>query len=212
VGVGLAPFLSFISTRQARPVQSSTHQSSSTSLKRSVALVKDDPAPARVMASIRRRLSLTGCPFLDHLSDQVAPLDGLPSKVYNHIHDGGITAMSTEKSGQEGSTRTTSVTDEESSLVATADSEVGQEANADSITGHVADTPPRMPGALKVTVNLPEDLATNLKQLAARDAKTFTQVLKEAISLKLFVDDLTRGGAKLLVEHRDKTIERIVFH
>lgn len=64
---------------------------------------------------------------------------------------------------------------------------------------------------VKVTVNLPEEMAAQLKALAASEGKTFTQALKEAISLKLFVSDLMKSGAKLLIEHRDKTIERIVF-
>jgi hypothetical protein len=65
---------------------------------------------------------------------------------------------------------------------------------------------------VKVTVNLPESLAATLKELADQEQKTFTQALKEAISLKLFVSDLLRQRAKLLVEYKDKTVERIVFH
>lgn len=67
------------------------------------------------------------------------------------------------------------------------------------------------PGTVKVTVNLPEDMAAALRELAESQGKTFTQVLKEAIALKLFVSDLLRQGAKLLVEYKDKTVERIVF-
>ena len=67
-------------------------------------------------------------------------------------------------------------------------------------------------GVAKVTVNLPEDMAASLKELADGDGKTFTQALKEAISLKLFVEELFDEGAKLLIERKDKTIERIVFH
>jgi predicted transcriptional regulator len=65
---------------------------------------------------------------------------------------------------------------------------------------------------VKVTVNLPRELANELRQLAEREHKTFTQVLKEAISLKLFVDDeVVAQKRKLLIENADKSIERIVF-
>lgn len=69
----------------------------------------------------------------------------------------------------------------------------------------------RVANVVKVTVNLPEEMAAELKALAESEGKTFTQVLKEAISLKLYVADVLSAGGRLLVESRDKTIERIVF-
>jgi hypothetical protein len=63
----------------------------------------------------------------------------------------------------------------------------------------------------KVTVNLPEEMAAALRELAEQEGKTFTQALKEAISLKLFVADVVEQGGKLLVEYPDKTVERILF-
>jgi hypothetical protein len=65
---------------------------------------------------------------------------------------------------------------------------------------------------VKVTVNLPEDLAVRLRTLAESEGKTFTQALREAITLKLFVSELLASGAKVLVEQKDKTIREIVFH
>lgn len=64
---------------------------------------------------------------------------------------------------------------------------------------------------VRVTVNLPEETATQFRQLADTQGKTFTQSLREAISLKLFVTAELREGAKLLVEKPDKTIREIVF-
>ena len=66
--------------------------------------------------------------------------------------------------------------------------------------------------AARVTVNLPDDMVVSLKELAERDGKTFTQALKEAISLKLFVAELFEQRAKLLVQYPDKSVERILFH
>ena len=74
-------------------------------------------------------------------------------------------------------------------------------------------SPAKTVGAVaKVTVKLPEVMVLSLKQLGERENKTFTQTLKEAVSLKLFVAGLLDEGAKLLIERKDKTIERIVFH
>jgi hypothetical protein len=64
---------------------------------------------------------------------------------------------------------------------------------------------------VRVTINLPEELAVDLRRYAEGNGKTFTQALKEAISLKLFVERVLSEGAKLLVEHPDKTIREIVF-
>ena len=70
---------------------------------------------------------------------------------------------------------------------------------------------PVHPEITKVTVNLPTGMVDKLKRLAAEQSKTFTQVLKEAISLKLFCDEVLNAGGKLLIENPDKTIERIIL-
>ena len=64
---------------------------------------------------------------------------------------------------------------------------------------------------MKVTVNLPEETVQALRQLADQEGKTFTQSMKEAISLKLFVTDLIDEGSKLLVERPDKSIREVWF-
>jgi hypothetical protein len=64
---------------------------------------------------------------------------------------------------------------------------------------------------VRVTVNLPESLASALRRLAESEGKTFTQVLKEAIVVKLYVEQALADDAKFLVEMPDKTIREIVF-
>jgi hypothetical protein len=64
---------------------------------------------------------------------------------------------------------------------------------------------------VKVTVNLPEPMAVELRELAERDSKTFTQALKEAISLKLYAARVLKDGSHLLVERPDGKLREIVF-
>jgi predicted DNA-binding protein len=64
---------------------------------------------------------------------------------------------------------------------------------------------------VKVTVNLPEDLAVRLRAWAHEHGKTFTTALREAITLKLFVSEQLENNSKLLVEQEDGTVREIVF-
>jgi hypothetical protein len=64
---------------------------------------------------------------------------------------------------------------------------------------------------VKVTVNLPEDLAVRLRTWAHNHGKTFTTALREAITLKLFVSEQLESNSKLLVEQEDGTVREIVF-
>ena len=64
---------------------------------------------------------------------------------------------------------------------------------------------------VKVTVNLPEQMVAQLKELAASEGESFTQALKEAIAMKLYIEDALGEGAKLLLELPDKSLREIVF-
>jgi len=66
--------------------------------------------------------------------------------------------------------------------------------------------------AVKVTVNVREQLAAALRDYADQSGKTFTQALQEAIYLKLFVEDLRTKDATLVILHPDGSTERIVFY
>ena len=65
--------------------------------------------------------------------------------------------------------------------------------------------------AVKVTVNLPEDLAAELKALAKKQHKTFTQALKEAIALKLFVEGELEKKSTVLIRQQDGTTREVTF-
>lgn len=65
-------------------------------------------------------------------------------------------------------------------------------------------------GTVKVTVNLPEDAVRALEHMKTYTG-TVTQALKEAIALKLYLDEHVQKGGKVLVEHQDGSVERIVL-
>lgn len=64
---------------------------------------------------------------------------------------------------------------------------------------------------VRVTVNLPETLARALRTLAEQQGKSFTQALKEAISLKLYIDQARKEGATVLLETPGKPQRELVF-
>ncbi len=64
---------------------------------------------------------------------------------------------------------------------------------------------------VKTTVNLPDAMFRQLKVSAESRGDTFTQALKEAISLKIYVDEALAAGGKLLLELSDRSIREIVF-
>lgn len=64
---------------------------------------------------------------------------------------------------------------------------------------------------VRVTVNLPETLAVDLRALAEEQGKTFTQALKEAIALKLYIDRAVSGGATVLLEQAGRPVRELVL-
>jgi hypothetical protein len=69
------------------------------------------------------------------------------------------------------------------------------------------------PAKVTVTVNLPEPMAVDLRSWAAEHGKTFTQALKEAIVLKLYVEKELQQDNRLFLERPDGSQRReIVFH
>lgn len=66
-------------------------------------------------------------------------------------------------------------------------------------------------GTVKLTVALPRDAIDTVEAIAAREHKTKTQVLREAIALKAFIDkELAVPETHLLIE-RGGTTREIVF-
>lgn len=62
----------------------------------------------------------------------------------------------------------------------------------------------------KVTVNLPDISVAELGDTAAKRQTTRTEALRSAISIDNFLTNQEQAGAKILIEHPDGKIERIV--
>jgi hypothetical protein len=64
---------------------------------------------------------------------------------------------------------------------------------------------------VKISANLPEDLAVGLRDYTKSAGKTFTQGLKESIALKLYIENLVRDGATLVIEQPGRRQRELVF-
>lgn len=75
-------------------------------------------------------------------------------------------------------------------------------------------TAPRASSALvKISVNLPEEVYTAIRDLAARRGVTQTEILRRAISIEKFLEDLRdqgNGQVELIVQAAGKT-RQVVF-
>ena len=65
--------------------------------------------------------------------------------------------------------------------------------------------------AVKTTLNLSEDAAAVLRDLAEDRNTTFSEVIRRALSLDKYLHDATRSGRRILVEDPDKTLTQLVF-
>ena len=65
--------------------------------------------------------------------------------------------------------------------------------------------------AVKLSVNLPEDTVSKLREIAEKRGITLTEALRRAISHERFLEDEVENGGKVLVEKPDKTVREIVF-
>lgn len=63
---------------------------------------------------------------------------------------------------------------------------------------------------IKISLNLPRFVFDMVEELAAREKVTKTAVIRRAIELQKFFDDVTRSDGKLLVKTGDETKE-VVF-
>jgi predicted transcriptional regulator len=62
----------------------------------------------------------------------------------------------------------------------------------------------------KVTVNLPDVVVQELKELAKTNNVSMTDLIAQSIRLNKFLSDREREGGKILVEGADRKIERII--
>lgn len=63
----------------------------------------------------------------------------------------------------------------------------------------------------KVTFNIPADELAALKELAAEQHLTVTDTLRKAIATEKFLRENLKDGTKLLLQHPDRSYERIIL-
>lgn len=62
----------------------------------------------------------------------------------------------------------------------------------------------------KVTINLPDEIAEKLQELAKSNNATVSSTVAQSIVLNKFLTTEEKSGAKILIESPDKTIKQIV--
>jgi len=66
-------------------------------------------------------------------------------------------------------------------------------------------------GALKTTINLPEDTVAVLRQLAAARNVSFAEVVRRAITMEKYLNDARSEGSRVLIEDSEKLIKEIII-
>jgi predicted transcriptional regulator len=66
-----------------------------------------------------------------------------------------------------------------------------------------------MGDAVKVTVNLPDDLIARLKELAGQKNKTVTELIRRGLETELFLAGEEAKGGKVLIEKSDRRMIQI---
>jgi hypothetical protein len=56
---------------------------------------------------------------------------------------------------------------------------------------------------VKLTINLTQDVARDVRGLADREGTTVTSIVNKSIKLEKYMSDAVSRGAKILVEERD---------
>ena len=64
---------------------------------------------------------------------------------------------------------------------------------------------------IKMSVNLSEDVVNILKKMAEERHTTLTEVLRKAIGMEKFVDDIKKENGKILIEDNNGRIREVVF-
>jgi predicted transcriptional regulator len=66
-------------------------------------------------------------------------------------------------------------------------------------------------GALKTTISLPEETVAVLRQLAEARNVSFAEVVRRAIRVEKYLNDVRNDGGRILVEDPEKLIKEIVI-
>jgi hypothetical protein len=68
------------------------------------------------------------------------------------------------------------------------------------------------PEAVRLSVNLAPEAARTLKELAAKNGVSVTEMVRRAISTESFIDEQVEEGNKILIEDaEDKSLKQLVF-
>lgn len=78
-------------------------------------------------------------------------------------------------------------------------------------TDKVAATVTTPPGAVKVSLNLPAQVVETLRQLAAQEGRTMTEIIRRGIEMEGFLADLRAKNSKVLVKGADGEVAEVVF-
>lgn len=65
--------------------------------------------------------------------------------------------------------------------------------------------------AVKMSINLSDEAATKLKQLADKNGVTVTEQLRRSISTELWREQVTDSNSKILVQDPSGSVHEVVF-
>jgi hypothetical protein len=65
--------------------------------------------------------------------------------------------------------------------------------------------------AVKMSVNLSNDVATTLKNMASRNGITITEQLRRSITIAVWAESVKASGGKILVEDRLGRVREVIF-
>ena len=66
-------------------------------------------------------------------------------------------------------------------------------------------------GALKTTISLPEETVAVLRELASARNASFAEVVRRAITMDKYLNDVRNQGCRILIEDPEKLIKEIVI-
>ena len=64
---------------------------------------------------------------------------------------------------------------------------------------------------VKMSVNLPTSVVKALKTLAKKRRLTMTDVLRQALALEKFIDEVNEDDGKILIEDKRGRVRQLVF-
>jgi predicted transcriptional regulator len=63
----------------------------------------------------------------------------------------------------------------------------------------------------KVTVNLGDEVVQALNEIATTRGVTMTEALRQAIANEKFLQDEINQGSRILIEDKERNVQRVVF-